>query len=151
MNAYSELLIYIKGLVEATGYVNTITRGQEIDLNKGNIFPLFNIDILTGSFTSNATITFTVDMQCLDIRDVNKDQVNDKFWLNDNEVDNHNSTLACLNEVWVKIHRDLALKDISSSDNPPITKITFSDKNLLDGWELSFDIEMPITQVDLCA
>ena len=150
MNAYTTLLIYLKTLAEKTGYINTITKGQDIDLNKGNIFPLFNIDILTGNFTSNATISFDVELQCLDIRDINKKQVNDKFWGNDNESDNHNNTLAALNNIWTKLHRDFELRDITASDSPTITKVTFSDKNLLDGWSLSFTVEMPIAELDLC-
>ena len=74
MNAYTRLLTQIKNSAAQTDYINTITRGQDIDLNKGNIFPLFNIDILTGSFTSNATVAFNVSMQCLDIRDKQGDR-----------------------------------------------------------------------------
>lgn len=150
MNAYTKLLIYIKSLVEATGYVNTITKGDDIDLNKKNIFPLFNIEINTGNFSSNATILFDVILECLDIRDINKKVVNDKFWLNDNEVDNHNETLNCLNEIWVKMHRDFANNNITGSDNPSFDKITFADKNLLDGWRLSFEVELPIREFDIC-
>ena len=150
MNAYTRLLTQIKNIAAKTDYINTITRGQDIDLNKGNIFPLFNIDILTGSFTSNATVAFNVSMQCLDIRDINKEIVNDKFWLNDNEVDNHNQTLSCINEVWVKLHRDFVNNNVTASENPEFTKITFSDKNLLDGWEIKFSVEMPISEFDIC-
>ncbi len=150
MNAYTTLLQYIKGLAEATEYVNTVTKGDDIDLNKKNIFPLFNIDINTGNFPSSSTVSFDVDLQCLDIRDINKENVADKFWLNDNEVDNHNNTLSAINEVWVKMSRDFEQNNITASENPTITKITFSDKNLLDGWRIEFTVEMPILELSLC-
>ena len=150
MNAYTQLLYYIKGLAEQDIYVNTITKGEDIDLNKGNIFPLFNIDINTGGFPSPSVVMFTVELQCLALRDINKEIVNDKFWEQDNETDNHNETLAVLNRIWQIITRDFTEKNITASLNPVINKITFADKNLLDGWELTFDVEMPNTEIDLC-
>ena len=150
MNQYTEVLYYIKSLGESDVFVNTITKGQEIDLNKGNIFPLLNIDINTGSFTNGQTIIFNIELSCLDIRDINKEIVDDKFWLQDNEVDNHNSTLATLNRLWLIMKRDFNENNITASENPPLQKITFSDKNLLDGWSLTFDLEIPNTTISLC-
>ena len=75
MNAYSTLLRYLKALAEQDEYVKTITSGEDIDLNKGNLFPLFNIDITEATFTSTATISFSLNIQCLDIREINKENV----------------------------------------------------------------------------
>ena len=150
MNAYSRLLRYIRSLAEQDVFVKTITTGADIDLNKGDIFPLFNIDITDAIFSSNATITFSLNIQCLDIRDINNENVNDKFYLNDNEVDNYNGTLSCLNALWVKIHRDFEDNNITASDSPTLTQITYSDKNLLDGWDMSLEVEMPIDETSFC-
>ena len=253
MTAYSELLRYIKSLAESEEFVNTITMGEDLDLNKSNIFPLFNVDITGASFTSNSTVSFDVEMAALDVRSINKEseyvevqgdkgsivnaelidggrvlaqfqdqtigmnqestsgigtgatlmikiensegvsiegifnegsnfsvgdtinlrtgiqiddaivrvteinatmtqkEVNtDKFYGNDNEIDNHNATMSVLNNIWVKMHRDFARNNITSSDNPSLEQITFSDKNLLDGWSISFSVEMPTNGVDLC-
>ena len=149
MNQYSELLTYIKQIAEQNTYLNTITKGVDIDLNKANIFPLFNIEINSGSL-NNGTVTFAVELDCLDIRDINKEIVNDKFWEQDNEVDNHNNTFATLNRLWRIMNRDFNNNNITASDNPTITKITYSDKNLLDGWQMSFDVELPNTTLSLC-
>jgi hypothetical protein len=150
MNAYSRLLRYIRSLAEQDVFVKTITTGADIDLNKGDIFPLFNIDITDATFSSNATITFSLNIQCLDIRDINNENVNDKFYLNDNEVDNYNGTLSCLNALWVKMHRDFEDNNITASDSPTLTQITYSDKNLLDGWDMSLEVEMPIDETSFC-
>ena len=150
MNAYSRLLRYIRSLAEQDVFVKTITTGADIDLNKGDIFPLFNIDITDATFSSNATITFSLNIQCLDIRDINNENVNDKFYLNDNEVDNYNGTLSCLNALWVKMHRDFENNNITASDSPTLTQITYSDKNLLDGWDMSLEVEMPIDETSFC-
>ncbi len=150
MIAYSELLRYIKSLAETEEYVNTSTMGEEIDLNKSNIFPLFNIDITGASFPSNRTVSFDVTMVCLDVRSINNEDTTDKFYNNDNEIDNHNATISVLNNIWVKMHRDFAKNNITASDAPRLEQITFSDKNLLDGWSIDFTVEMPTAGVSLC-
>ena len=150
MIAYSELLRYIKSLAETEEYVNTSTMGEEIDLNKSNIFPLFNIDITGASFPSNRTVSFDVTMVCLDVRSINNEDTSDKFYNNDNEIDNHNATISVLNNIWVKMHRDFAKNNITASDEPRLEQITYSDKNLLDGWSIDFTVEMPTAGVSLC-
>ena len=150
MIAYSELLRYIKSLAETEEYVNTSTMGEEIDLNKSNIFPLFNIDITGASFPSNRTVSFDVTMVCLDVRSLNNEDTSDKFYNNDNEIDNHNATISVLNNIWVKMHRDFAKNNITASDEPRLEQITYSDKNLLDGWSIDFTVEMPTAGVSLC-
>jgi hypothetical protein len=123
---------------------------QQIDINKENIFPLFNIAILSGSFTNGQTVNFNVELSCLDIRDINKEIVNDKFWEQDNEVDNHNETLACLNRMWTNMYRDFTDNFITASENPTLEPMVFADKNLLDGWIIDFTIEVPNTTLNLC-
>mgnify|MGYP003635117543 FL=1 len=150
MNAYSTLLRYIKQLADSEDFIKTSTMGSDIDLNKGNIFPLFNVDITDATFTSNATVSFDVLLSCLAVRDINKEDNQDKFYSNDNEIDNYNLTLSVLNKIWVKMHRDFIDNDITASDNPLLTQITYSDKNLLDGWEMTMQVEMPLREVSLC-
>tara|TARA_R110000744_G_scaffold284980_1_gene396455 strand:- start:351 stop:806 length:456 start_codon:yes stop_codon:yes gene_type:complete len=150
MIAYSELLRHIKSLADAEDYINTATMGEELDLNMSNIFPLFNVDITGASFTSNATVSFDVTMVALDVRSINKENNTDKYYGNDNEIDNHNGTITVLNNIWVKMHREFAKNNITSSDNPSLEQITFSDKNLLDGWSISFTVELPSDGVDIC-
>ena len=150
MNIYSQVLEYIKQLGESDIFVNTITQGNQLDLNKANIFPLLNISINTGSFSNGATIVLNVELSCLDIRDTNKELVTDKFWLQDNEVDNLNETLATLNRLWLIMYRDFSDNNITASENPQLQAIKFEEKNLLDGWTLTFDIEVLNTTISLC-
>ena len=150
MNAYSTLLRYIKQLADSEDFIKTSTMGSDIDLNKGNIFPIFNVDITDATFTSNATVSFDVSLSCLAVRDINKEDNQDKFYSNDNEIDNYNLTLSVLNTLWVKMHRDFIDNDITASDSPSLEQVTFSDKNLLDGWQMTMQVEMPIEEVKLC-
>lgn len=150
LNQYTQLLYYIKSLGEADEFLNTITKGEDIDLDKANIFPLLNIEINGGSFTNGSTVVFSVELNALDIRDINKEISTDKFWDNDNEVDNHNTMLAVLNRIWTVMMKDFEHHNITASENPSFNKISFSGENLLDGWSLTFDVEMPNTSLSLC-
>lgn len=152
LNHYTELLYFIKQLGDTDPFVNTITQGDfdRIDLDKGNIFPLLHINITGGQFTNGQTIVFNIQLGCFDIRDINNEVVSDKFWLQDNEVDNLNETLASLNRIWGNMYKNFANNDITSSENPTLEPVTEYGKNYLDGWILTFDVEMPNTTINLC-
>lgn len=152
MNQYTQILYYLKELAERDGFVNTVKQGEisELDIEKTNIFPLVNIAVTGGGFTNGSTITFNIDLRCLSIRDINKEVVNDKFWKNDNEVDNLNETLAVLNRMWTTMYRDFDENNITASENPSLEPIIYDEKNILDGWVLTFTIEVPNTTLDLC-
>lgn len=151
MNQYTQLLYYIKQLAEADPLVNTVVKDtQNIDLEKNNIYPLVEINIDTAGFTNGSTLTFGVLLVCVDIRDTNKEIITDKFWSQDNEVDNHNTTLAILNRIWTSMYRDFESNNITASENPTLDKMTQENTNLLDGWGLSFTVELPNTDLNLC-
>ena len=153
MNHYSELLNYLKQLAEQDDFINTVTQGltSDYDLDKGNIFPLLNIDVLTASFTNGQMISFDVEVACMDIRDNNKETRTDKFWLQDNEVDNFNEMLSSLNRIWFKLLQDLEDRNIRVEENASLQQVTEWNKNLVDGWLMTFTIELPNTTISLCS
>lgn len=152
MNQYSTLLYYIKELAESDGFINHVTQGElsEATLDKMIIPTLLNISINSGSFTNGNTVVFNVELACLAKRDINKEIRTDDFWLQDNEVDNMNETHASLNRLWNKMYVDFEKNNITSSENPSLTAITFGTNKLLDGWLLTFDVELPNTELNLC-
>jgi len=152
MNQYTELLYYIKSLGEADTFVNTITQGEfdKVDLDKANIFPLLHASVTGASFTNGSTVVFNVQIGCLNQRETNKNINTDKFWDNDNEVDNMNETLAVLNRIWVTMYRNFQDKNIIASENPSLEPMFEDRTNLLDGWILTFDVEIPNTTLNLC-
>lgn len=153
MNHYTELLTYIKQLGEADPLINTITQGEfdRLDLDKGNIFPLLHTTVTGASFTNGSTIIFNVEIAALQQRDINKEINTDKFWLNDNEVDNLNEMLAVLNRLWGKMYKDFEDNNITSTENPTLSIVQPEQTtNLIEGWIISFDIEMPNTTISLC-
>lgn len=156
LNQYTQFLYYIKSLGEADDFVNTVTQGEfeRIDLDKGNIFPLLHIGITGASFTNGSVISLNVQIACVSLRDHNNEVDNltgiDKFWLQDNEVDNMNETLATLNRIWTIMYRDYNDNNITASENPSLEPVYYSGKNVYDGWVLTFDVELPNTTLNLC-
>lgn len=153
LNHYTELLYFIKALAEADPLVNTITQGSfnRLDLDKKNIFPLVHVSIGDAQFSNGSTVSFNVQLGAHAIRDVNKEVVSDKFWLQDNEVDNLNEMLAILNRLWSKIYTGFTDSDISTTENPTLQQTLDEGTNTLDGWILSFTVEMPNTTISLCS
>lgn len=152
MNHYTQLLSYIKQLGEADPFVNTITQGEfdKIDLDKGQLHPLLHIQVNGSSFSTDQTITFNVQVGCFDIRDINKEIVADRFWKQDNEVDNMNETLATLNRLWSNMYRDFTDNNITASAGS-LEPSTYSKGKILDGWIMTFDVELPNTEISLCS
>lgn len=152
MNAYTELLRYIKQLGDADTFVKKVTRGNpsKVDLNKTTIYPLLHIDIVNSSFPSESVIRFNVDISCLDIRMINKEVNTDEFHDNDNEDDNFNETLAVLNRIWLLMLKDFEENNITAEITAELEKIEESEQNLLDGWRMNIDVDVPNTLISLC-
>lgn len=152
MNGYTELLRYVKKLGEDDVFVNTVTQGDfdTLDLNKKNIFPLLHIAIGNASFPSDGVVRFDVQMGAFDLRDINKEVDQDKFWGNDNEGDNLNETLTTLNRIWLLMLKDFEENNITASDNPTLEQYTESRRNLLDGWIMTFTVDVPNIMLNLC-
>lgn len=153
LNHYSELLRYIKQLLDSDPLVNTVTQGDfdKVDLDKMNIYPLTHIYIGDGSFSNGQTINFNVSIGAMSIRDINDEVNDDKFWRNDNEVDNYNEMLAVLNRLWTKMYIDFEDADIIATENPNLLKRSQDrDKNKLEGWQLEFQVSMPNSTLSLC-
>jgi hypothetical protein len=153
LNHYSELLRYIKQLLESDPLINTITQGDfdKIDLNKMNLYPLAHVYIGDGSFSNGQTINFNVSIGAMSRRDVTNDVNNNKFWGNDNEVDNYNEMLAVMNRLWTKMYVDFEDAGIVASENPTLLKRKQEqDKNSLEGWQLEFQVSMPNSVLRLC-
>ena len=152
MNQYTQILYYIKSLADAEDYVSTVTNsgGLDIDDDKGNIFPIFDIFIDNASFPTNNVIRFNITLTCVDLRDTNKQETNvNKFLGNDNEPDNLNETLSALFRVWGKMNNEFNELGISSGDDPQASPLLGEGKNVYDGWSLPIVVEVPIG-VTLC-
>lgn len=152
MNQYSQLLQYLQQLAYQDVLVSMVTQGQfqDVDLLKASLFPLVHISIATGSFTNTQTVNFDVQIGVFNIRQLNKELNTDKFWMNDNAVDNVNECIAILNGMWGKMYMDFEQHNITSSENPTFEIIYEERSNILDGAILTFQVAMPNNIIELC-
>lgn len=152
MNQYSELLKYLKSLADADVFIKTVTKGDfaKQELNKNIKFPQCHINVTNANFNNGSTIVFGIQIGVFDIRDISKENSPDIFWENDNEVDNHNETLASINRMWLIMLDDFEKTNITASENPSLEIATFEKANILDGWILTFQVEIPNTTINLC-
>ena len=150
MNQLTQLYYYIKQLAESDSLVNTVLKVVDINLKKEQLYPLVNINIISGGFTNGSTIQFNIELACMNIRDINKQVNEDNFWGNDNEVDNHNLAIGVLNRMWLQMYRDFEDNNITASENPTFELGSFEGAKLVDGARLTFTVEVPNTDISLC-
>ncbi|UII80009.1 hypothetical protein [Flagellimonas sp. CMM7] len=149
MNGYYKITEKIEELLLADPDVNTVTKGNanEIDSYKTTMFPLAHVAIEPGRFTTN-TITLIFAITTLNQRETYNEPTLDKFKKNDNEDDNMNAMLYVLVRFYLQLKKFGDDFEVVNDPNP-IPKL-YQFKNLLDGWECSFEIEIPIEEVTGC-
>lgn len=152
MNQLSELYIYFKQLADSDSFIKSVRKlnPEQMANDKELIFPLLNVFIDAGGFTNGSTILFDVTLSAWDIRDKNNELITDQYWGQDNELDNHNTTLAILNRIWGKMYKDFENKNITASENPTFELGSMEGHKLLDGAVLTFQVELPNTIINLC-
>tara|TARA_R110002051_G_C8658989_1_gene488732 strand:- start:592 stop:1041 length:450 start_codon:yes stop_codon:yes gene_type:complete len=149
MRNYYIVLEMLKGFLEADPLVNTVTNVDEevFDMDKKNIYPI--VDILCESAAiSLQTITFTFTITALDVRDINNAPRTDKFLGNDNKQDNLNSMLAVLNRLYKSIAK--LGDDFTIVNEPTPEPRVYQNQNLLDGWQMTLEIETSNTEIAVC-
>ena len=143
---YNILLNYLYSIFSADSEVHTLTTDGYIDMDnyRKNIYPIVDISVVNSPFVVETTALnrFTVDITCVDIRDINKEEVNDKFWLNDNRHDNWNTTHAILTRGINAILKDTS-SDITVETITDLDRIVLGKENGLDGWTTTLTIDVP--------
>lgn len=154
MTTYYELLKHLKIVFEEDENVNLITtidNPQIIDNFKKNLYPLVHINVISSPYVESTSITrYLVEVHVLDIRDITKEEVNDKFWLNDNLHDNLNHTRAILKKASNKLIKDHLNTDITLFDSSDAEPVVYAFGNLLDGWLQTWTIDVPDEYTTVC-
>lgn len=150
MNQYSELITYLKELLERDPLVNTVTKGNlsDLDLNKMDISPLAHIMVTNPNFNNAQAITFDVELTVVDLVDENKEVNSDKFWNRTNETDVLNETLAVINRAYSMLLRDFEDKGFTAIQNAVAREV--ETINNMIGWTLPFQVMMPNDTINLC-
>lgn len=138
----------MKELLISDPDINTVTRGNatDIDLSVKTIFPLAHIFIGSARFPNENIIVFPVVIWAVTPRDVTHEE-GDKFTGGDNEDDTLNSMLYVLQRFYrnTKIFGD----DFDIKTAPTLTALTEAGENLIDGWRMTFDLEIPSDRLEI--
>jgi len=142
MKGFYKLTEQIKDSLIAEPFVNTVTFGSldDVDLSKQNIFPLSHI-IVNNTIVASNTLTFNISVLSMDIVDISKEEVTNKFEGNDNEQDVFNTQLALQTRLINKLQRGDLYTDLYQVQGD-VTCEPFVDRfeNKLAGWVATFDV-----------
>ena len=149
MNGYYKVTEKLYELLKADPDVNTITKGsaEEIDTYKAAMFPLVHILPVQSPFTTNTT-TFTFVITALNQRETYQEPTDKKYIKNDNEDDNLNAMYYVLLRLYLQLRKFGEEFDVINEPIPEPKLYEFS--NLLDGWEATFEIQVPIEEITAC-
>lgn len=142
MNELYTVSQFIINEFQTNPIVNTISyeKTSDIDLNKENIYPLVNIDYITTEDV-DVQLNFTFQITVLQQRDIEDILINDKLF-GSNMVDNLSETLSILTKFLSGIRHNHNDEDIDIVTVSTITPIKFSNKNLLDGQQVSITLSI---------
>ena len=152
MNTYYEVIQHIKATFEEDDRVKTVATG-DWEQWKRDIFLLAHIDVTDSPYISEdntSTIRFNIVVSVMDIRDVNKQYVKDKFWHNDTRHDSWNDTLSVLNLARNKVLRDHLRNNITLVTATSAERASWAYRNGLDGWSQTWTIDVPDTFTAIC-
>lgn len=151
MREFYKVVDYLKTTLEADVNVHTITHGLRsmIDIDKKNIFPLVHLQV-TSSSVDASNVTFTFEIAVVDLRNISKVPVTNKFLSNDNELDNLNTCHAVLNRLVSLLRNTNNEFSIDLGNAPTLQPIIFEDSNLLDGWRTDLELIIPNNEINVC-
>lgn len=152
MNTYNELINHLKITFEEDSRVSNVVTGDHEEWRK-DLFLLVHLDVTSSPFTdvlNTSTIRFNIDVSVMDIRDVNKEDIKDRFWHNDNRHDAWNDTLSVLNLARNKVVKDHLDNNITLVSATDAERLTWAYGNGLDGWLQTWTIDVPDNFTSIC-
>ena len=142
---YFDIIDKLKAHFDADELVNTVTQGDifEVDLSKQTIFPLVHIIVNTASLEGNV-VRYNISILAMDIVDITKDEEENKFDGNDNELYVLNTQLQVLTRCYELLLRgDLWTDKFQIDGNPTCEPFVDRFENKLAGWTMTTDILIP--------
>lgn len=146
MRSFYNITKYLRDTLASFEDVNTVSFGPfpQGDYEKKNIYPIAMIEPTSSSFPVNGNvIEFTFDIGVFDQRDLSNDMIVDKFYSNDNEIDNLNMCHATLNLLVSTLRNENNPYNIEIVGISNLTPLVRQNLNILDGWGLTIVVQMP--------
>jgi len=147
MKEYYNLIDNIYTYLSGTNNINTVTYGDifDVDLAKQTIFPLAHIIVNDVTF-SDHFMTFSINVICMDVVDETKEdkQQRNPIYGSDNKQDILNSMLSVVNGLQSSLRRGgMNDNNYEINDSPTATQFEDRFENLLAGWSLTLNVEIP--------
>ena len=154
MKEYYNLIDNIYNYLIGNNNINTVTTGDllEVDLSKQSIFPLAHIIVNDITFSEHF-MTFSINVIAMDIVDEDKDDKQDKDKPHlglDNSHDILNTMLSVVNGLQSSLRRGgMNENNYEINDSPTATQFEDRFENLLTGWSLLLNVEVPNNDMGL--
>lgn len=154
MKEYYNLIDNIYNYLIGNNNINTVTTGDllEVDLSKQSIFPLAHIIVNDITFSEHF-MTFSINVIAMDVVDEDKDNKQDKDKPHlglDNSHDILNTMLSVVNGLQSSLRRGgMNENNYEINDSPTATQFEDRFENLLTGWSLVLNIEIPNNDMGL--
>ncbi len=153
MKEYYNLIDNIHTYLEGNNNINTVTYGDifDVDLAKQTLFPLAHIIVNDATFNDHF-ISFSLNVICMDVVDEFKDdkQTRNPIYGNDNKQDILNTMLSVVNGLQSSLRRGgMNENNYEINDSPTATQFEDRFENLLAGWSLTLNIEIPNNDMGL--
>jgi len=152
MTQFYDILDKIKDRLRTNPNVFSVTYGDitKVDLDKTTIFPLSHLNI-SNAIIGEHTVSFTLQLLCVDIVDYNKDSnPDDEFYGNDNMQDILNTQLQVVNDVIAQLRRGTLFTDrLQVLGDVAVRPFMDRFENELAGWGADIIIEMP-NDISIC-
>ena len=142
---YFDIIDKLKAHFDGDYLVNTVTQGNlfDIDLSKQTILLLVHIIVNTASLEGNV-VRYNISILAMDIVDITKDEEENKFDGNDNELYVLNTQLQVLTRCYELLLRgDLWTDKFQIDGNPTCEPFVDRFENKLAGWTMTTDILIP--------
>lgn len=143
MNTYFELIDTLKDEILSIPLVNSCTNGEidDVDLIKQTIFPLVHIEVVSANPANNA-VDFDLAIIIMDVVDISKTEITDRWIGNDNEQWVLNTTFTIGMRIYESLRRgDLWDKKLELQ-NFSMDKFTERFENYLSGWSAQVTIRV---------
>ena len=154
MKTYYDLIDNIYTYLNGNENVTTVTFGDimEVDLSKQSIFPLSHVNVNDVTF-SDHTMTFGINVIVMDIVDEDKDDKQSEtlpYRGLDNKQDILNTMLTVVNGLQSSLRRGgMQTNNYELLESANATLFEDRFENLLTGWSLVLNIEVPNTEMAL--
>ena len=148
MKEYYNLIDNIYNYLNGNNNINTVTSGDifDVDLSKQTIFPLAHIIVSDVTFNDHY-MTFSVNIIAMDVVDEYKEDkqtTHNPLYQGDNKQDILNSMLSVVNGLQSSLRRGgMNENNYEIVDSPTATQFEDRFENLLAGWSLVLNIDIP--------